>query len=368
MITETTSTEKTVDYGKVNEIIADNAELILDKLEIEHKVYKDRISMRCPIHDSSKDESLSLFTTGQKYSGNYVCWTNHCEKDVGNGALNLIKSILEQKQKKDLKLRDVVNWVLETTKSSLPESSINAKERKSFTKYVESLNVVKNENTAKITREYVRSTLIIPCEYYIKRGYSPETLNKFDVGLCVKPKTQMFMRAVVPVYHDGYMVGCVGRSLNDRCTICGKYHHKNKLCPTNKIEERWAEKWINSENFSCSKFFYKGIDTLKAIEDSKSVILVEGQGDVWRLSEAGFNNVFGLFGCSLSEDQKLILEQMDVQNIYLALDSDEAGVSGRNKINSVLKRYYNIGNIELPNKDFGDMTIEEVKSTLKGII
>jgi 5S rRNA maturation endonuclease (ribonuclease M5) len=357
-----------VDYGRVNEIIAENAELILDKLEIDHKVYKDRISMRCPIHDSSKDESLSLFTDGEKYSGNYVCWTNHCEKDNGNGALNLIKVILEEKQKKKIRLKDVVDWVLETTKSLLPESSINAKEKKSFVKYVDSLNKSKPSIQAKITREYVRSTLIIPCEYYIKRGYSPETLDNFDVGLCVKPKTQMFMRAVVPVYHDNYMVGCVGRSLNDKCPICGKYHHKNKMCPTNKIEERWAEKWVNSESFTCSKYFYTGAKTLQAVKDSKSVILVEGQGDVWRLSEAGFDNVFGLFGCSLSEDQKLILEQMGIYNIYLALDSDEAGISGRNKINSALKRYYNIQNIELPNKDFGDMTIEEVKTTLKGIV
>lgn len=357
-----------MDFGKVNEIISDNAELILDMLNIECKVYRDRISMRCPIHDSSKDESLSLFTTGQKYSGNFVCWTNHCEKEKGNGALNLIKILLEQKQKKDMKLMEVVDWVLEVTKSLLPESSINIKEKRAFTKYVDSLIVSKPEFTTKITREYVRSTLVIPCEYYIKRGYKPETLDYFDVGLCTKQKTQMYMRAVVPVYSENYMVGCVGRSLNSKCGICGKYHQKNKMCPTNKIEERWAEKWVNSENFCASKYFYTGLESIKAVEESQSVILVEGQGDVWRLHEAGFKNVFGLFGCSLSEDQKLILESMKISNIFLALDSDEAGISGRDKINLALKRYYNIENIELENKDFGEMSVEEVKTKLKGIV
>lgn len=357
-----------MDYGKVNEIIADNAELILDKLEIEHKVYKDRISMRCPIHDSSRDESLSLFTSGQKYSGNYVCWTNHCEKDCGNGAINLIKSILEQTQKKKLRLKDVIDWVLETTKSSLPESSINAKEKKSFTKYVDSLNSNKIENSTKITREYVRSTLIIPCEYYIKRGYSPETLDKFDVGLCVKPKTQMFMRAVVPVYHNNYMVGCVGRSLNEKCQICNKYHQKNKMCPTNKIEERWAEKWVNSESFTSSQYLYNKNDTEQYIKDTNTVIIVEGQGDVWKLYEAGIFNCFGIFGCSLSESQILLLENLPIQNIILGLDNDEAGINGKLKIVNRLKRYYNIMDLSFQKKDFGDMSIQEIKNTFKGIM
>ena len=364
----TINTEKTVDFGKVNELIADNIEHIFDTLGIEYKTYRDRVATSCPIHDSSKNESLTLFTSGEKYVGNFVCWTKHCEKENGNGAINLVKILLEKQYNKKIRFMDVVEWVKTTTKSDIPESTVESKDKKTFVRYVDSLDMSALANDSKITRDYVRSTLSIPCKYYIDRGFKPETLDKFDIGVGTRPKTQMYMRAVVPVYDGEYMIGCVGRSLNPQCPICGTYHHSKKMCPSNRIEERWAEKWVNSDGFSSGKYFYNLQYAKKSLSNQNSIILVEGQGDVWRLSEAGFDNTLGLFGCNLTDNQILILETLPINNIILALDSDEAGIKAREKINERLSRYYNIINLELPNKDFGDMSIEETKTILKGII
>lgn len=349
-------------------MIADEAEHILDTLGVDYKIYKDRVALSCPIHDSSRPESLTLYTSGKKYVGNFVCWTNHCENDTGRGAINLIQQILSAQQKKKVNLWEVVEWVKNVLKCDIPEISIQYKEKKSFSRFVDTLNKPKTEMIGTITREYVRSSLVLPAEYYVKRGFSERVLDKFDVGFCNKTKTPMYMRVVVPVYKDNLMVGCVGRSINPECKICRKYHLKNKMCPTNKIEERWAEKWINSEGFTSGNYFYNLWNAIDAIKSAGSAILVEGQGDIWRLDEAGIFNGLGMFGCNLTDEQITILEGLPISDLYLALDSDEAGIQGKEAIVKRLSRYYNIHSIDLQNKDIGDTPIEEVKQIFRGIV
>ena len=96
--------------------------------------------------------------------------------------------------------------------------------------------------------------------------------------------------------------------------------------------------------------------------------MVVGQGDVWRLYEAGIYNCLGMFGCNLTDEQIFQLEKMEIMNLYLALDNDEAGINARDKITKKLQRYYNIQHIPIDGKDIGDMNINEVKNKLKGII
>lgn len=323
--------------------------------------------MSCPIHDSSRPESLSLFTKGNKYVGNFVCWTNHCEQDVKRGAINLIQQILSKQQKKEVKLGEVVEWIKNTTNCEVPEITIQSKERRTFVNYVDRLSDKPKAN-GKVTREYIRSNLVLPAKYYVDRGYEERTLDKYDVGFCNTPKTQMYMRVVVPVYNDNYMIGCVGRSINPECPMCGKYHHKNKLCPSNRIEERWAEKWVNSEGFTSGHSLYNLWFAKEAIEATGKAVLVEGQGDVWRLDEANIHVGLGMFGCSLTDTQASLLEVLPISDLYLALDEDEAGLKGANDIVEKYSRYYNIHRIRMPNKDFGDMSITEVQKLFKGLL
>lgn len=362
-----TSTEKTVHFGRLNEIIAENIEHILDTLGVDYKTYKDRVAISCPIHDSSRPESLTLYTTGDKYIGNFVCWTNHCELQSGKGAINLVQHLLNSKNKKTYKLGDTVSWVQETLHCEVPQTSAEYKDKRTFIKYMDTLTPRESLIDKKLTRDYVRSSLILPSDYYINRGFTEKILDEYDVGFCNKRQTEMYMRVVVPVYDNGFMVGCVGRNLNPECPICGKYHYKNKLCPTNRIEERWAEKWINSKGFTSGHYFYNLWNARSAIEESRSVVLVEGQGDVWRLKESDVHNGLGMFGCSLTDEQRSILEGLPIDTIYLALDDDEAGIKGAESIYNQLKRYYNIVKIQLAKKDIGDTPIPQVKELFKGI-
>ena len=94
-------------------------------------------------------------------------------------------------------------------------------------------------------------------------------------------------------------------------------------------------------------------------------ILVEGQGDVWRLDEAGYYNACGMFGCELSEEQMVILEKSGAMTLWVLTDSDKAGIEAREKIRKRCARLYNVKFIDLKNKDIGETPIEEIKELLK---
>jgi DNA primase len=97
---------------------------------------------------------------------------------------------------------------------------------------------------------------------------------------------------------------------------------------------------------------------------TKAAILVEGQGDVWRLSEAGIFNAVGMFGCSLSEQQRIILERSGALSLVILTDSDEAGQVGKEKIKQKCDKLFNLYFPSSSSKDVGDMKIEDIKSNL----
>ena len=96
----------------------------------------------------------------------------------------------------------------------------------------------------------------------------------------------------------------------------------------------------------------------------KFVILVEGQGDVWRMHEAGYKNCVGLFGADLSDDQLLLLEQTGALNLIILTDMDDAGQKAADKIIKKCGRRFNYLRPEIPTKDVGDMTIDQIHENL----
>ena len=154
----------------------------------------------------------------------------------------------------------------------------------------------------------------------------------------------MFMRTVVPVYEDGFMIGCVGRSINPECSACGMFHKPGNPCPEQK--SRIYAKWVNSDGFTTGANFYNLWNAQEYIKKTQNVILVEGQGDIWRLEESGIKIGLGLFGNKITPEQCKILEMTGAMNLFLALDSDEPGKEGKTMIREKLGRFYNICEIQ----------------------
>ena len=100
------------------------------------------------------------------------------------------------------------------------------------------------------------------------------------------------------------------------------------------------------------------------ILETNTAILVEGQGDTWRMHEAGYENTVGIFGSSINEDQLILLEQSGALNLVILTDSDEAGNKAYQQIVKKCGRRFNYFRPEISQKDVGDMSIEQIQEQL----
>lgn len=134
---------------------------------------------------------------------------------------------------------------------------------------------------------------------------------------------------VMPIRDDyGNIVAMMGRS----------------LFSNEKLKELEIQKYKYTQFFK-SLYLFGLYQSKKAIRNSDSVILVEGQIDCITCHAHGFHNVVALGGASLSQVQFYLLNKY-TNNIYLLLDNDKAGIIGRKKI---MDRYSKLSNIRLLN-------------------
>ena len=89
--------------------------------------------------------------------------------------------------------------------------------------------------------------------------------------------------------------------------------------------------------------------------------MVESPGNVWRLEEAGVHNSVAIFGSSLADRQKMILDISGAMTIITIMDNDAAGVMATQQIHTQCQRTYNIKSIPLQFPDIAAMTIEQIK-------
>jgi 5S rRNA maturation endonuclease (ribonuclease M5) len=356
--TQTRSNQKT----NLEELIPpfiDKLPDLLSELQLEFRVEQNRITSTCPIHDGDNKGALNLYTDEEKKLGNWKCWTNGCERKYGTNFFGFIIGLLTKQYNRPVEFKEALSWLIKYLKFDNIQFNKNSNVD-SYSDFNRIVDIVKEKKEP--PPEYIEecvSKLIIPSQYYVDRGYKKETLEYFQVGLCAEKGHNMFTRTVVPVFNceKTGLVGIVARSTQPKCPKCSLFHFANRECPKNDLETFWGQKWINSKGFRKSHYLYNHWN----LGPTDTVVLVEGQGDVWRLYEAGIKNCVGMFGCRLSNEQTALLDSLGVMNLIVALDSDKAGLEGKEDIVKRCSRYYNIKCIELPNKDFGDMSIDEVK-------
>jgi len=320
---------------------------LLKALNIGYYEFDNRITFPCPVHGGDNIEGACVFTDGTKSKGNWVCWTHGCEKDHGKNLIGFTKGVLEKKKGRSVSFPEAIKFCLDFLNRKLEdiEDEQISETLHNINKMIEIMTYEREAMPVVVKREVVLSALDIPSPYFIGRGFLPETLIEFDIGDCHNPEKQMNNRAVVPIYDFDYnYIGCVGRSLD----------------PENK---KW--KWVNSKGFKTSKYLYGLWKAKEHINKTGTVILVEGQGDVWRLYESGIKNALGIFGASLGDDQLSILEEMNILNVVILTDSDEAGQKAMNNIIKKCGRRFNYFTPQISTKDIGEMTVEQIETELK---
>ena len=334
---------------RLSDKIAANIIPIFEKFGIEVNDFDEYISCPCPVHDGDNPNAFTMTTDcSHPYFGMWKCWTQGCEEENVNTPIGLIRILLSKLKDKDISFDDTIVYcmrLVETDFENLNKES-GTVEFDTVSRFEKALQRREKNKESGITRNQVRDSLERPAQYYIERGYSEEVLDQFDVGVCTNQNKQMKGRVVAPVYDDEFqfMVGCVGRVAHENYN---------------------GRKWVNSKQFYAGAWLYGYWLSQEHIRNSRSVILVEGQGDVWRLWEAGIKNAVGMFGSGLTDTQVRLLETSGAFTLILLTDNDEAGKKARVSIRKKCKRTFNILEIDLSTKDVGEMSVEQINEELK---
>lgn len=163
----------------------------------------------------------------------------------------------------------------------------------------------------------------IPHEFR-KRGFSKETLKYFKVGTADNGDI------IIPYY----------RNFSDYNSLVG---YQRRIYGKDRIV-------INSKGFQKNSYLYN-LDT-----SFDYVIIVEGQSDVWRVYQHGYN-ACALMGSSISDWQ---VEKLSTfKKVYLALDNDEAGRRGTELCYAKLKNHTEVLLIPYTTKDPGECISKE---------
>ena len=334
---------------RLSDKIAANIIPIFEKFGIEVNDFDEYISCSCPVHDGDNPNAFTMTTDcNHPYFGMWKCWTQGCEEENINTPIGLIRILLSRLQDAEVSFDETIVYSMKLVETDFEDLNKESAviEFNSFSRFEKALQKRKENKESGITRNQVRESLKRPAQYYVKRGYSQEVLDEFDVGVCVDKNKQMRGRVVAPVYDDEFkfMVGCVGRIAHENYN---------------------GRKWVNSKKFYAGAWLYGYWLSQDHIRKTRSAILVEGQGDVWRLWEAGIKNVVGMFGSGLTDTQMRILETSGAFTLVLLTDNDEAGNKAKKSIKKKCERIFNIVELDLQTKDVGEMSVEQINSELK---
>lgn len=350
--------------------------LSLDDLKLNGKMFIGK----CPIHDGDNTTAFNLYHTGDYYRGNWKCRTHGCEKIFKSSIIGFIRGILSNKKygwnkegDKTVSFNEALSFVKSFLNSDLDSFSVSKEEieKKNFSNVI---NTISSEQPTadpitRVNRKTVRSSLEIPCKYFIERGYSPEILNKYDVGICNNPSKEMFNRSVVPIYNHDYkfLVGCSGRSIFNKCENCKCHHDTKSDCPDK--EQGWKfSKWRHSKNFQAQNHLYNFWFAQEHILKTSQVIIVESPGNVWRLEENGIHNSVAIFGSSLSNRQKMLLDSSGAMSMIILTDNDDAGRKAADQIKNKCENTYRIFIPQISKPDIGEMSSEEINKEIKEYI
>ena len=125
------------------------------------------------------------------------------------------------------------------------------------------------------------------------------------------------------------------------------------------LSDSQQPKYLNSPDtpvFNKSRSLFALYQAKEAIREQDSVILMEGYFDVISAHVHGIKNVVAMLGTALTEQHvKIIARYTDSRKIYLAFDSDEAGIAATNRGAEVIRSAFTgLGEIRNFDESFVD--------------
>jgi len=337
--------DKIFDTVRVEEIVGDFVEL--KKAGVNYKG-------RCPFHDE-KTPSFVVSPT----KGIYKCFG--CQK--GGNSINFIQEVQGVSYPEALRYAaDKYNIEIEEQElTPEQESRMSAKESQFI--------------ATKFANDYFQDILwntedgkAIGLSYFKERGFSEETIKKFELGYSPK-KANSFGKAAIKAGYDTDVLvasSLIGKNEN------GKNYDKFKdrtIFPihsyTGKVigfggrafNPDAKSKYLNSGEtliYDKSKVLY-GLNLSKqAISKADKCFIVEGYTDVISMHQNGVENVVSASGTALGPQQIQLIKR-STNNVTLLFDGDKAGVKATlRSIDLCLKAEMNVKIVSFPDGEDPD--------------
>lgn len=321
---------------------------LLDILEMTYFSSSSEVRSVCPIHHGDNCIAWSW----SFYHSSWRCWTRNCHYEWGTDVIGLVKGI------KQCSFKEAITFLDKFMKKPV---IINKNE---ISRRIETSTFSQKDTIKRIPLHEVMSRMKLDDQYYVNRGLSPETIQKYNIGICNNKNKKFYKRAVIPVLHeDGHqVVGFTARSIFEQCDKCKGYHDPDyRYCPS---KPQIFSKWKHSVGFARNDFLYNYWFSKYHIQKFKTAILVEGPGDCFALEQAGIHNSVGLFGLSISSKQKSLLQKAGAVHVILCMDNDDAGRKASAALTDTLSYYFKVSTTLLCAKDIGEMEPEAIRSSL----
>jgi len=307
----------------------------------------------CPFHD----EKTPSFTVSAS-KGIYKCFG--CGK--GGNSVSFVMEHEHYSYPEALKYLAEKYNIEVVEKQMTPEQSIRANDR-------DSLYVISSFSN-KFFQQQLWETeegKIVGLSYYKERGFTEETIKKFQLGYSPKQKDALSKEAIKSSFQQKYLEDS-GLSIIKNESALDRFRER-MMFPIHSFSGRVLgfggrtlqkdnkAKYVNSPEsliYLKSKILYGIYFAKQHISKQNNCYIVEGYTDVISLHQSGVENVVSSSGTSLTLEQIKLINRF-TKNITILFDGDAAGLKASfRSIDMILSEGMNVKVVVFPDGEDPD--------------
>jgi len=329
----------------------------------------------------SNYKALSPFTN-EKTPSFVVSPVKQIWKDFSSGkGGNAIAFLMEHEH---FTYPEAIKFLARKYNIGIEETQTNKKDKEKASER-ESLYIV-----SKFAKDFFKKKLnesaegkAIGLSYFKERGFSLETINKFDLGFSPK-EINCFSKIALEKGYAKEFLEKTGLSIfqNDKSvdrfrgriifpihSMSGRILGFGARILNNEIK---TAKYLNSPEsliYNKSKILYGIYYAKQEIAKLDNCFIVEGYTDVIQLNQKGIKNVVSSSGTALTNDQIILIRRL-TSNITMLYDSDRAGVDATLRgVNMILGVGMNVSICTFPNgHDPDSFSLERSNQEIKDFL
>ncbi|RCH54803.1 DNA primase [Mucilaginibacter hurinus] len=271
---------------------------------------------------------------------------------------------------------EALNWLAKKYGIEV-EETVDTTENREEENHRESLMIVSGF-AAKFFQESMWETdegKSIGLSYFKERGFTTETIKKFELGYSPDQWEAFSSHALKEGYQQQFLVESGLSVLRDNGSLYDRYRGR-VMFPIHSFtgrviafggrtlkNDKSVPKYVNSpesEIYHKSNILYGLYFAKKAIRDEDNCYLVEGYADVLSVHQAGIENVVASSGTSLTVEQIRLISRF-TKNITILYDGDAAGIKASLRgLDMILEEGLNVKVVLFPDGDDPDSYVRKV--------